>query len=287
MTSLQALSADILKEVITPRPVQSYKGTFGRCVLIGGNNQFGGAIIMATMAAVYAGTGLVTAATDPINITALRTRLPEAMVIDYQDFNQLATLLSSADSIVVGPGLGETETSLKILKFVFNQVHANQCLIIDGSAITLVSNHHLTLPKAQIIFTPHEMEWQRLSGIAIADQTEVNNQAAQAKLGAMVMVKKHHTEIYTNQDVYQLTIGTPAQATGGMGDTLAGMVGAFTAQFRTDYQKSALAAVYAHSAIAEELAANQYVVLPTQISAQLPQFMHQISQPDERPIGFI
>ena len=287
MTSLQALSADILKEVITPRPVQSYKGTFGRCVLIGGNNQFGGAIIMATMAAVYAGTGLVTAATDPINITALRTRLPEAMVIDYQDFNQLATLLSSADSIVVGPGLGETETSLKILKFVFNQVHANQCLIIDGSAITLVSNHHLTLPKAQIIFTPHEMEWQRLSGIAIADQTEVNNQAAQAKLGAMVMVKKHHTEIYTNQDVYQLTIGTPAQATGGMGDTLAGMVGAFPAQFRTDYPKSALAAVYAHSAIAEELAANQYVVLPTQISAQLPQFMHQISQPDERPIGFI
>ncbi|WP_295776333.1 NAD(P)H-hydrate dehydratase [uncultured Limosilactobacillus sp.] len=284
---MQALSADILKEVITPRPVQSYKGTFGRCVLIGGNNQFGGAIIMATMAAVYAGTGLVTAATDPINITALRTRVPEAMVIDYQDFNQLATLLSSANSIVVGPGLGETETSLKILKFVFNQIHAKQNLVIDGSAITLVANHHLTLPKAQIIFTPHEMEWQRLSRIAIVDQTEVNNRAAQAKLGAMVMVKKHHTEIYTDQNVYQLTIGTPAQATGGMGDTLAGMVGAFTAQFRTDYQKSTLAAVYAHSAIAEELAANQYVVLPTQISAQLPQFMHQISQPDEQPIGFI
>lgn len=283
---MQVLSADILKEVITPRPVQSYKGTFGRCVLIGGNDQFGGAILMATMAAVYGGTGLVTVATNPINITALRTRLPEAMAIDYQNFDQLDALIASANSIVVGPGLGETATSLKILEFVLSKVQPNQSLVIDGSAITLVANHHLTIPKAQVIFTPHEMEWQRLSGLKIADQTVENNQVAQAKLKAMVMVKKHHTEIYTDQEVYQLTIGTPAQATGGMGDTLAGMVGGFTAQFRNDYQKAALAAVYAHSAIAEELATNQYVVLPTQISAQLPQFMKRISQPDEKRIGF-
>ena len=101
---MQVLSADILKEVITPRPVQSYKGTFGRCVLIGGNDQFGGAILMATMAAIYGGTGLVTVATDPINITALRTRLPEAMAIDYQNFDQLDALIASANSSVVGPG---------------------------------------------------------------------------------------------------------------------------------------------------------------------------------------
>jgi len=57
-----------------------------------------------------------------------------------------------------------------------------------------------------------------------------------------------------------------------MGDTLAGMVGGFVAQF-ADHTDAVLAAVYSHSAIAEELAEKQYVVLPHQIIDILPQFM--------------
>ena len=36
----------LVQEVITPRPAESHKGTYGRTVLIGGNEQYGGAIIM-------------------------------------------------------------------------------------------------------------------------------------------------------------------------------------------------------------------------------------------------
>ena len=57
-----------------------------------------------------------------------------------------------------------------------------------------------------------------------------------------------------------------------MGDNLAGMIGGFTAQFENQ-QNAVLAAVYTHSAIAEELAQSQYVVLPHQISQALPSFM--------------
>ncbi|KRO04404.1 sugar kinase [Levilactobacillus paucivorans] len=269
---METLSPSILTRTIRQRPAESHKGTYGRVTLVGGNANFGGAIIMASAAAVYSGAGLVTTVTDPSNQSSLHARLPEAMFADLGNLHQLRDLVSTADVVVVGPGLGTDESSLMALNATFSAIHAEQTVVIDGSAITLIASHHLTLPAARLVMTPHQMEWQRLSGLAIADQTVTNNQAAVADLKATVVVKSHRTQIYTPNGVYENPLGTPAQATGGMGDTLAGMVGGFLAQFANPTD-AVLAAVYSHSAIAEELAATQYVVLPHQIITEIPHFM--------------
>lgn len=285
---MKKLTDQILFDVIKPRPNDSFKGTYGKVTLVGGNRNFGGAIIMASTAAVCSGSGLVTTATDPSNSGALHSQLPEAMFADFNNADQLASLVEPATTVVVGPGLGDDQTSLAILKNVFEHTNEKQNVVIDGSAITLMAREDLAQPKGNIIYTPHQMEWQRLSGIKIADQSEERNREAQAKLNATVVLKKHHTEIYTNDDVYQLTIGTPAQAVGGMGDTLAGMVGGFTAEFSKTPLKAVLAAVYAHSAVAEQIAKNQYIVLPHQISRSLPSFMKKMeSGQTEHQIGFL
>ncbi|MBC8744445.1 NAD(P)H-hydrate dehydratase [Lactobacillus sp. Marseille-P7033] len=285
---MKKLTDQILKDVITPRPENSFKGTFGKVTLIGGNRNFSGAIIMASTAAVCAGAGLVTTATDESNSGALHAQLPEAMFADFTDDRLVANLTEAATSVVVGPGLGNDDISLRILKNVFANTNEKQNVIIDGSAIALMAMEKLEQPQGNIIYTPHEMEWQRLSGIKIGDQTEDKNKAAQEKLGATVVLKKHHTEIYTNDHVYQLPIGTPAQAVGGMGDTLAGMVGGFTAEFNDKPEKAVLAAVYAHSAIAEKIAESQYIVLPHQISRALPTFMKKMEKlEDDHHIGFL
>lgn len=272
---MQLLTDQILTHVIQPRPANSYKGTFGRVLLVGGNQNFGGAIIMATMAAVHAGAGLVTTATDAVNLGSLHAQVPEAMFVNYHDKVQLSNLTSEADTIVIGPGLGDDFRSQEVLATVFANTQPDQTVVIDGSAITMMAHQKITQPAGHLIYTPHQMEWQRLSGIEIADQTTTNNLAVQQQLKATVVLKKHHTEIYepTGQ-IYQLPLGTPAQATGGMGDTLAGTIGGFTAQF-SDHQAAVLAAVYAHSAIAEELAETRYVVLPHQITEALPAFMQR------------
>ena len=240
---MKKLTDQILFDVIKPRPNDSFKGTYGKVTLVGGNRNFGGAIIMASTAAVCSGAGLVTTATDPSNSGALHSQLPEAMFADFNNADQLASLVEPATTVVVGPGLGDDQSSLAILKNVFEHTNEKQNVVIDGSAITLMAREDLAQPKGNIIYTPHQMEWQRLSGIKIADQSEERNREAQAKLNATVVLKKHHTEIYTNDDVYQLTIGTPAQAVGGMGDTLAGMVGGFTAEFSKTPLKAVLASL--------------------------------------------
>ncbi|MFD1455628.1 NAD(P)H-hydrate dehydratase [Levilactobacillus lanxiensis] len=271
---METLTDKILTDTIRQRPADSYKGTYGRITLIGGNRNFGGAILMASAAAVYAGAGLVTTITDASNQGSLHARLPEAMFADITDFAQTQSLIKGTDVVVIGPGLGTDNQAQAVLANVFSAVTSEQTLVIDGSAITLVAQDHLSLPQAHLIFTPHQMEWQRLSGIAITDQTATANRASVDQLHATVVVKSHRTEIYTTDQTYVNPLGTPAQATGGMGDTLAGMIGGFVAQFHpTD--PAVCAAVYSHSAIAEELAQTQYVVLPSQIAAALPTFMKQ------------
>ena len=101
-------------------------------------------------------------------------------------------------------------------------------------------------------------------------------------------MKRHHTEIYTANGTFRLPIGSAAQAVGGMGDTLAGMVGGFCAQFKEAGDQAVLAAVYAHSAIADQIAEDQYIVLPTQIATALPSFMKKVEQsPATHHIGFL
>lgn len=269
------LDNSILTTTINKRPVISHKGDYGRVLLIGGNHNFGGAIVMATTACVYSGAGLVTTASNSLNLTSLHSWVPEAMFIDYYDTQMMVDAIAKSDVIVIGPGLGDNIGAFAILQSVLTSVTESQTLIIDGSAITLMSNHPVSLPTdTTMILTPHQMEWQRLSGIPIAEQTDLNNQQAAQNLGAIVVVKSHETTIYDGNDIYKNPKGTPAQATGGMGDTLAGMIGGFCAQFK-DPTKATLAAVYAHSAIAEQLAADNYVVLPHQISQEIPHFMKQ------------
>ncbi len=61
---------------------------------------------------------------------------------------------------------------------------------------------------------------ERLSGIPIEEQTYERNREAVDRLGATVVLKKHGTEILFKNEDFKLTIGSPAMATGGMGDTL-------------------------------------------------------------------
>ncbi len=158
---MEVLTTQILTDVIVPRPLDSHKGTFGRVLLIGGNHQFGGAIIMATQAAVASGAGLVTVATDPSNRTALLTRLPEAMTIDYHHDDLVMQQLSSADVVVIGPGLGTDAIALHLLQLTLRLIQPQQRLIIDGSALTLLAEHQLPVNHQQTVYTPHQMEWQR------------------------------------------------------------------------------------------------------------------------------
>mgnify|MGYP002660411548 CR=1 FL=1 len=62
------LTEDKLKKVIKKRSSDTHKGNYGRILLIGGSENYGGAIIMSTEAAVIIGTGLSAVANHHLNL---------------------------------------------------------------------------------------------------------------------------------------------------------------------------------------------------------------------------
>lgn len=237
----------------------------------------GGAIMMAATACVYSGSGLITVATHPNNHAALHSRCPEAMVIDINDTKALTQHIESVDCILIGPGLGCDFKGNNAITFLLQNIQEHQTLVIDGDAITIFSKLKPQLPNCRIVFTPHQKEWERLSGIEIADQTPERNLEAAQNLGATIVLKQHGTELYFKNDTYKLDIGTPAMATGGMGDTLAGIITSFVGQF-DDLEEAVKSATYLHSYIGENLSKSMYVVPPTQIINQIPHTMKELEE---------
>ena len=156
-------------------------------------------------------------------------------------------------------------------------------LILDGGAISLYTRLALPLPQAQLVFTPHQKEWEAMSGLAIEDQGEEATRQSLSQLPpeSILVQKGPQTKIWQQgqADYYQLSVGGPYQATGGMGDTLAGIIAGFAGQFpQVSLYERVTVATYLHSVIAQELAEDNFVVLPTTISQHIPKFMKKIQK---------
>ena len=275
---MKVIDQTLLEKVIIERSRTSHKGDYGRLLLLGGTYPYGGAIIMSAIAAVKSGAGLVTVGTDRENIPALHSHLPEAMAFSLQDQQLLKEQLDKAEVVLVGPGLRDDAFGENLVKQVFVSLKKNQILIVDGGALTILARTSLSLPSSQLILTPHQKEWEKLSGIPIEKQNEGTTASVLISLpqGTILVEKGSATRIWQagQSDYYQLQVGGPYQATGGMGDTLAGMIAGFVGQFRqASLYERVTVATHLHSAIAQELAQEHYVVLPTEISNCLPKVM--------------
>ena len=282
---MKVIDQTLLEKVIVERPRHSHKGDYGRLLLLGGTYPYGGAIIMSAIAAVKSGAGLVTVGTDKENIPALHSHLPEAMAFSIKDTALLKEQIEKAEVVLLGPGLREDAFGEELVKRVFDSLRKEQILIVDGGALGILAKAHLPFPSSQLILTPHQKEWERLSGIALGHQnTETTARALSSfPQGTILVEKGPATRIWQTgkSEYYQLEVGGPYQATGGMGDTLAGMIAGFAGQFpQACLYERIVVATYLHSAIAQDLSKDNYVVLPTSISQHIPLFMKKISKKD-------
>ena len=280
---MKAIDQTLLEKVIVERSRHSHKGDYGRLLLLGGTYPYGGAIIMSAIAAVKSGAGLVTVGTDKENIPALHSHLPEAMAFSLKEQQLLKEQLEKAEVVLLGPGLREDAFGEELVKLVFDSLRKDQILIVDGGALGILAKGHLPFPSSQLILTPHQKEWERLSGIALGHQnTETTARALSSFPQGTILVEKGPATLIWQAgkpEYYQLEVGGPYQATGGMGDTLAGMIAGFAGQFpHVNLYERVVVATHLHSAIAQELSQEHYLVLPTEISKTLPKKMKKISQ---------
>jgi len=222
---------------IRPRPISTHKGQCGHTLIIGGDHGFGGAVLMAAESAARMGSGLTSVATQMEHCSALLTRCPEVMVKGIQNASDLEPLLSSADVIVIGPGLGQSEWSEQVL---LAALKFSKPMVIDADALNLLSKKQaeLKMPNHKAsdlhILTPHPGEAARLLGISTSDIQKdrlKTIKALQQKWGGHVLLKGSGSLIcHPKADIKLCSFGNSGMASAGMGDVLSGMIGGILAQ---------------------------------------------------------
>jgi len=104
-------SLQLLKHL--ERDVSDHKGTSGKLVIIGGANTMSGSIVLAGLGALYTGSGWVKLIPLDPNFPNLIDSYPELMI--YRPGKQLPSEILqeiNPDVIVIGTGLGQSESSL-------------------------------------------------------------------------------------------------------------------------------------------------------------------------------
>lgn len=240
-----------LKEKLPPRFEDSNKGSYGRLLLAAGSRNMCGAAYLAGKAAYRSGVGLVYIYTEECNRVILQELLPEAVLITYQperwDRSQLETALQGKTAVAAGPGLGKSTCAGEILQTILKNRLPK---VLDADALNLLASHPQWYKLAQdsFVVTPHPMEMSRLTGIPVKEIQEHRSKIAldYAREHHLVTVLKgNHTVVTDGLDEYINNTGNHGMATGGSGDVLTGVIGAFLAQ-KMDLFEAARLGVYVH-----------------------------------------
>ena len=251
------LTRRAMRELVSPRSVDTHKGDYGHVLVVAGSLGKTGAAHLAGVGALRAGAGLVTVATPAGCQPTVAAMAPEYMTVAIEetveglDPEAVDRLLDLArDVIVIGPGLGQAASTKTFIRALVDR--ATMPLVIDADGLNAFSGDPDRLCGREgrdVIITPHPGEMARLVGMSAdevqASRLEIARNFAVAH-HAYVVLKGHRTLIATpDGKVFINPTGNAGMATGGTGDVLAGMIAAWLAQL-LDAEAACKLAVYLH-----------------------------------------
>jgi hydroxyethylthiazole kinase-like uncharacterized protein yjeF len=252
-----------------PRRRDAHKGSYGHLLVVAGSVGKTGAAALCARGAMRAGAGLVTVATAAsaqsvvasLVLEAMSEPLPEteARSVALKARDAIVELAGPRDAVALGPGLGLDEETRRLARTLVREVP--RPMVVDADALTALVDHldDLRGAAAPRCLTPHPGEMARLRGVSVAEVQRDRLGVARAfavEHGAHVCLKGSRTVIASPDGrVLVNPTGNPGMASGGTGDVLTGILGAFLARGLPAAQATA-AAVYLHG-LAGDLAAGR------------------------------
>lgn len=228
---------DIYRKMLPDRPEDSNKGTYGRLLVIAGSKGMAGAAYLNAHAAYMTGAGLVRIYTSSDNREILQTLLPEAIITTYEEYNkeELLSLLTWADSVCIGSGLGMSRLSEKILKTVIEYVKVPCLIDADGLNLLAENKNYLNqMAERRFVITPHMKEMSRLTGISVeelkADRIQILKDFI-SRYRITCVLKDSRTLIASEEKGIRMNLtGNSTMAKAGSGDVLAGVISGWMVQ---------------------------------------------------------
>ncbi len=263
-SGLELTEAADLAALFTPRARNAHKGDFGHVLVVGGAAGKTGAAQMAGLAALRAGAGLVTVASEG------GTFPPELMT------EELPGRADGKDVVAIGPGLGAHPATIDLIRDL------PQPMVIDADALSTLARQWIPLGERVRVLTPHPGEMGRLIGATAAevqrDRLKAARELARERHCTLVLKGERTIVVFPDGSAAINPTGTPALAKGGSGDILTGMIAGLMAQHPHRWRDAVRAAVWLHGRAGEIAAASsaEPCVIATDLLRALPEAVNEL-----------
>lgn len=248
---------------IPRRPSDSHKGSYGHVMIIGGTALMPGAPILASLAALRCGAGLVT----KLHLGYSGHNLPpEIMLIGPEKGLHLTSSMlpmikeriesGRITSLVVGPGLGtDPDTCAAVIELLSFLGSKRLPFVLDADGINILAAELKRQDDGRkefklhcSVLTPHPLEMARLLNISVEEVNSDRYKAAKTlakRLNCAVVLKGASSVVYFGSKGYVNSTGNPFMATGGAGDALSGIIAALMSQGFSPFE-AACTGTYLH-----------------------------------------
>jgi NAD(P)H-hydrate epimerase len=252
--------------LLPARGAEANKRSTGVVLVVAGSRAMTGAGILTARAAYRAGAGLVTLAAPESALGAAKAALIESTFLPLPEtdgggasedaWGPLTERFGSVHALAVGPGLGRDPATSALVRRLVAESPVPFVLDADGLNAFAGRGDDLARRTSDCVVTPHDGEFARLTGAAVADVREDrigHARKAAASFGCAVLLKGPRTIVAEPSGRARVNAtGGPWLATGGTGDVLTGALATFIARGLPPADAAVLAA-FAHG-VAGELA---------------------------------
>jgi ADP-dependent NAD(P)H-hydrate dehydratase len=261
----EQITPTLLREWPLPEPGAS-KHSRGHVLVIGGARSTPGAALLAGVAALRVGAGVLALAVPEDVAIPLAIAVPEAAVTGWPeptggvlssaDRQRLAQLLRKATGVLLGPGLDNAPLAGWLLALLAEGLPPRVPVVIDAFALGVLPERAdaAAAVSGRVVLTPNRDEAALLLGADIdhdADPAEVATSVADKW---QAVVSYHAVVAEPGAAARVVPTGHPGLGTSGSGDVLAGAIAGLLAR-GADPVRAACWGTYLHAAAGDRLAA--------------------------------
>ncbi|MER7893910.1 NAD(P)H-hydrate dehydratase [Micromonospora sp. NPDC094482] len=256
--------------VITPALLRDWalpvpsggKEARGTVLVVGGSRFTPGAVLLAGVAALRAGAGVLQLAAAESTAAALSIQVPEALVVGLPETSdgalagrpddQLSELVAAADVVAVGPGLRGIEETRQLLHVVLDAAGPRTPLVLDAYALGALSHSPELLVGSgrPVVLTPNITEAQHLLDREPGDDLDAEAAELAARYDAVVSLYGHIAT--PDGRSWREESGDAGLGTSGSGDVRSGLLAGLLSR-GADPAQAACWAAFAHAVSGQRL----------------------------------
>ncbi len=222
------------------RKKRSRKGDNGRVLVIGGSEEYPGAVYLASVAALRMGADLVRIAAPEKVAWTINSLCPDLITIKLKgDFitarhnDIIREAVDWSDVVLIGNGMGQRKSTADFIRKIIRE-NRDKKKVIDADAIKAVRLQDVN----NSILTPHRKEFEILLDNSGLDEGNISD-----RLEDNIILLKGHVDRIISRDRTSINrTGNPGMTVGGTGDVLSGICAGLLCQGRSLFDSARLGA---------------------------------------------